>query len=69
MFIKMETEWNIDFLNSILIGQRFALIEEKVVLATVMRQFRFELTSDKPIPSLQTILKSLNGVKLLVPRR
>jgi len=51
------------------IGQRFALIEEKVVLATVMRQFRFELTSDKPIPSLQTILKSLNGIKLLVSRR
>jgi len=50
------------------IGQRFAMTEEKVLLSTLLRKFRFDLspTAPKPVPTIQLTLKSLTGIHLLV---
>nr|QST15014.1 CYP4AP1 protein [Diaphanosoma celebensis] len=52
------------------IGQRFAMAEEKVILSTLLRRFKFELapTAVTPNPSLEMTLKSTTGVHLLVSR-
>ncbi|XP_032789185.2 cytochrome P450 4C1 [Daphnia magna] len=53
------------------IGQRFALLESKTVLSTLLRRFKFEIAPDAkpPILSNQLTLKSVNGINLLVSRR
>jgi cytochrome P450 family 4 len=52
-------------------GQRFAMAEEKVVLSSLLRRFKFELspTAPMPRPSMELTLKSATGVHLLVSRR
>ncbi|GMR45979.1 hypothetical protein PMAYCL1PPCAC_16174, partial [Pristionchus mayeri] len=53
------------------IGQKFAQYEEKIVLSWLLRRFRFE--SDEPIASqkfaAETILRPVNGIKVMVYRR
>ncbi|KAI9563272.1 hypothetical protein GHT06_010730 [Daphnia sinensis] len=53
------------------IGQRFALLESKTVLSTLLRRFKFEIAPNAkpPVLSDQLILKSLSGINLLVSRR
>ncbi|XP_057367283.1 cytochrome P450 4C1-like [Daphnia carinata] len=53
------------------IGQRFALLESKTVLSTLLRRFKFEIAPNakQPILSDNLILKSMNGINLLVSRR
>ena len=52
-------------------GQRFALIEEKIVISTLLRRFKFSLSPSisNPIPSYQLVLKPLNGMNLIVTQR
>ncbi|KAI9563270.1 hypothetical protein GHT06_010728 [Daphnia sinensis] len=53
------------------IGQRFALLESKTVLSTLLRRFKFEIAHNAkpPVLSNQLTLKSVNGINLLVSRR
>ncbi|XP_046641989.1 cytochrome P450 4C1-like isoform X2 [Daphnia pulicaria] len=53
------------------IGQRFALLELKIILSSLIRRFKFEFSSDAEllIPSHQITLKSLTGINLIVSRR
>jgi len=53
------------------IGQRFAMIEQKTILSTLIRRYRFELSSmsPRPIPSFQGILKPMNGVHIVFSKR
>lgn len=49
------------------VGQNFAMLEEKVVLAMLLRRFRFELVEGHPIrPDPNLILRAKHGVKLRV---
>jgi cytochrome P450 family 4 len=52
-------------------GQKFAMIEEKVVLSSILRRFR--LTSlqsrDQLIPQYDVILRPRNGIKVRIERR
>ncbi|XP_057376934.1 cytochrome P450 4C1-like [Daphnia carinata] len=53
------------------IGQRFALMEIKIVVSTFLRRFRVASppTAAEPIPSMQGVLKPINGITLQVYRR
>lgn len=48
------------------IGQKFAMYEEKIILATVLRKFRFEAVdtpkSAPPMPDI--ILRPKNGIRV-----
>lgn len=51
------------------IGQRFALFEEKVVLSTLLRQFRFSYDMAKhgpEVPIFDIVLMPQNGLPLIV---
>jgi hypothetical protein len=52
-------------------GQRFAMLEIKIVLSTLIRRFKFEVSPDAAplIPSCQITLKSLTGTNLVVYQR
>ena len=55
-----------------LIGQKFALLEEKVVISSLLRRFRFtyDLAKHGPaIPSPEIILKPMNGMPLIIEPR
>ena len=47
------------------------MLEAKVVLSTLLRRFKFELSTNarRPIPSSQIILKSITGVNLIISMR
>jgi hypothetical protein len=51
--------------------QRFALLESKVVLSSLLRRYKFELSSyaKTTIPSYHVVLKSLTGINLVVSQR
>merc|ERR1712071_606672 len=53
------------------IGQKFAMIEEKVILSTLIRRYKFQLSplSPRPIPSFQGILKPMNGMHIVISKR
>nr|QST15017.1 CYP4AP4 protein [Diaphanosoma celebensis] len=53
------------------IGQRFAMAEVKVVLSSLLRRFKFQLspTAAAARPSIELTLKSADGIRLLVSRR
>nr|QST15019.1 CYP4AP6 protein [Diaphanosoma celebensis] len=53
------------------IGQKFALMELKIVLSTLLRKLQFKLPpgAKKPEPSYQLILKPVDGINLEVSRR
>ena len=47
------------------------MAEEKVVLSSLLRRFKFELSPTAPLPrpSVELTLKSSTGIHLLVSRR
>lgn len=52
------------------IGQEFALNEEKVVLATILRNFEFSLDETKPVvKEFLVILRPKDGLYLKLKRR
>lgn len=54
------------------IGQRFAMMEIKIIVSTLLRRFKFELSplSAKPVPSMQSVLKPIDGqINLLISAR
>ncbi|MCW5710714.1 cytochrome P450 [Shinella sp.] len=54
----------------ICIGQRFAIIEAVLILATILRRFRIEWTGDRPIvPQPSITLRPRGGVHVRVTRR
>ena len=52
-------------------GQRFAMLETKILLSSLLRRFKFEISPGckVPIPSAQLILKSLTGINLVISHR
>jgi len=57
--------------NGCVTGQKFAMAEEKVVLSSLLRRFKFELpvVAALPRPSIELTLKSSTGFHLIVSRR
>ena len=54
----------------ICIGNNFALMEASLLLATIARQFRLELTPDAVVTPLPTMtLRPAQGVKVVVRQR
>ncbi|CAI9723446.1 cytochrome P450 4V2-like [Octopus vulgaris] len=53
------------------IGQRFAMIEEKVVLSRIIQRFNLETTQKREElePSLELVLRPLNGIRLKFTHR
>lgn len=51
------------------IGQRFAMMEEKVVLSSILRRFKLELPHDDVEPSAELILRPRNGVHIKLSYR
>eukprot|EP00106_Octopus_bimaculoides_P014339 XP_014781781.1 PREDICTED: cytochrome P450 4V2-like [Octopus bimaculoides] len=53
------------------IGQRFAMIEEKVVLSRIIQRFILETTQKREElePSLELVLRPLNGIRLKFTHR
>ncbi|KAK6052529.1 hypothetical protein COOONC_09968 [Cooperia oncophora] len=53
------------------IGQRFAVMEEKILLARLVRQFRFRATmtfkENRGLPEM--ILRPSNGIPLIIEKR
>jgi cytochrome P450 family 4 len=47
------------------------MLESKIVLSTLLRRFKFEVSANIKPPILvdQLILKSMNGINLVVSRR
>jgi cytochrome P450 len=47
------------------------MLESKIVLSTLLRRFKFEALSNTkpPIIANQLVLKSMNGINLVVSRR
>nr|QST15021.1 CYP4AP8 protein [Diaphanosoma celebensis] len=50
------------------IGKKFAILELKVVLSTLLRKFEFKLSpkGPTPMPTDQIVLKPVDGIRLLV---
>ncbi|CAD5117463.1 DgyrCDS6230 [Dimorphilus gyrociliatus] len=46
------------------IGQKFAMMEEKVVLSSILRRFKLELARDDVEPSAELILRPADGVHI-----
>ena len=51
------------------IGQKFAMLEVKMVLSTILRHFELHATGDVPTPLPQIILRPENGVQLRITPR
>ena len=52
-------------------AQKFAMLELKIVLSTLLRRFVFEIRpgSKEPRPSFQLVLKPIDGIRLVVSLR
>jgi hypothetical protein len=61
----------IDKFYSFQSGQRFAMLESKIVLSTLLRRFKFDVSPNTkpPVIAPQLVLKSMNGINLIVSRR
>ncbi|KAJ9581171.1 hypothetical protein L9F63_023649 [Diploptera punctata] len=51
------------------IGQKFAMLEMKIMLSCILRNFKLEATGEIPTPLLEIICRPQNGVQIkIVPR-
>lgn len=52
------------------IGQKFAMLEMKTTLATLLRHFKFKKTEMAgPIPVAEVVIKSNNGLHVIIEKR
>ena len=59
-------------LKCLFLGQRFAMLEEKVVLSCLLRRFRFRYDMDANGPAepcVELVLKPKNGMPLIISSR
>jgi len=65
---RCQLKMNVDGCSA---GQKFAMAEEKVVLSSLLRRFKFQLpvVAALPRPSIELTLKSSTGFHLIVSRR
>ncbi len=71
IFIEQKIHFNLENYSICCTGQKYGLLEIKIVLANLLRQFRFSVADpSKPmlIPSSEVVLKPKNGVPLIVTK-
>ncbi|PSN43038.1 Cytochrome P450 4C1 [Blattella germanica] len=51
------------------IGQKFALLEEKMVLSSIVRNYKWEVVGDEPEPLPELILRPNNGIHIKLTKR
>ena len=51
------------------IGQKFAMLEMKMVLSSILRHYDIQATGDVPVPLPQLILRPENGIHLRITPR
>ena len=51
------------------IGQKFAMLEMKMLLSSILRNYELHATGDIPIPLPQLILRPENGIQIRITPR
>lgn len=58
-------------MQSLFLGQRFAMMEEKVILAHILRNYTVESLDprDKVLPACEVVLRSSKPIKIKIRER
>ena len=70
-YLEQLINFNLENYSICCTGQKYGLLEIKIVLANLLRQFRFSVADpSKPmlVPSSEVVLKPKNGVPLIVTK-
>lgn len=59
------------YLFSVISGQRFAMLEEKIVLSRIIQKFNLETTQtvEELEPTIDLVLKPSNGIRVKLSHR